>query len=60
MFVGETDELATVIDNDWISEILEKQGSLREYKKYPFGHISFYLGKDMSYFSDDVLPFIKG
>lgn len=59
LFVGKTDELATVIDNEWLKDILEDNGSLGAYHLYDFGHISFFLGKDMSYFLDDVIPFIK-
>ena len=59
LFVGKTDELATVIDNEYMKSILEPNNSLGAYHLYEFGHISFYLGKDMSYFTEDVLPFIK-
>ena len=58
LFVGKTDELATVIDNQWLKEVLEENNSLGAYHEYEFGHISFYLGKDLSYFMEDVLPFI--
>ena len=59
LFVGKTDELATVEDNEWLRDILDANGSLGAYNLYGFGHISFYLAKDMSYFTDDVIPFIK-
>lgn len=57
--MGKTDELGTVVDNQWLKAILEPNHSLGAYYEYESGHISFYLGKDMSYFTKDVLPFIK-
>lgn len=59
LFVGESDGLATVKDNEWLKEKLSQQGSLAGYHEYGFGHISFFLAEDMSYFSEDVIPFIK-
>lgn len=48
--MGKTDELATVIDNEWLKGVLEENNSLGAYHEYEFGHIAFYLGKDLSYF----------
>jgi hypothetical protein len=55
MFVGTSDELATVEDNRWAKPQLK---TLVHYKEYPLGHLSFMVAKDMSYFND-VLTLIK-
>jgi len=49
MFVGTSDELATDIDNQWARTQLN---TLKFFKEYPLGHLSFLVGKDMSYFND--------
>jgi hypothetical protein len=50
MFVGTSDQLATVDDNQWAKTQLTKV--LKFYKEYPLGHLSFMIAKDMSYFKD--------
>jgi hypothetical protein len=50
MFVGTSDELATVDDNRWAKTQLTNV--LIHYKEYPLGHLSFMVAKDMSYFND--------
>ena len=50
MFVGTSDELATLDDNRWAKTQLTKV--LTHYQEYPLGHISFMVAKDMSYFND--------
>jgi hypothetical protein len=49
MFVGTSDQLATVDDNRWAKTQLK---TLKHYKEYPLGHLSFMIAKDMSYFKD--------
>jgi hypothetical protein len=50
MFVGSSDQLATVLDNQWAKTQLTKV--LKFYKEYALGHLSFMIAKDMSYFKD--------
>ena len=50
MFVGTSDQLATVDDNQWAKTQLTQV--LKFYKEYPLGHLSFMIAKDMSYFKD--------
>ena len=50
MFVGSSDELATVDDCRWAKTQMEKV--MVHYKEYPLGHLSFMVAKDMSYFND--------
>lgn len=56
MIVGQTDELATVTDAQWIIKNLGDD-SLRLYREVPGGHLSFLLAEDMSFF-DDVVKFV--
>jgi hypothetical protein len=53
MFVGATDSLATVKDNRWAHLAMEHDVVF--YKEIPFGHLSFLVAKDMSYFTKDVM-----
>jgi hypothetical protein len=55
MFVGAKDELADAIDNEWAKTQLK---TLTYYQEYPLGHLTFMVGKDMSYFND-VLKIIN-
>lgn len=52
MFVGTSDQLATVEDNRWAKTQLS---TLVHYKEYALGHLSFMIAKDMSYFTTDVM-----
>lgn len=52
MFVGTTDQLATVADNRIAKEHLK---TLAFYKEYALGHMSFLIAKDMHYFTTDVM-----
>jgi len=52
MFVGTSDQLATVEDNRWAKTQLS---TLTHYKEYSLGHLSFMIAKDMSYFTTDVM-----
>lgn len=57
LFVGTYDKLATVADNEWLVTQLNPE-SLVWHETYPLGHLSFALAKDMSWFSEDVLPLV--
>ena len=52
MFVGTSDQLATVADNRQTKTQLK---TLVHYKEYPLGHMSFLIARDMSYFTTDVM-----
>lgn len=56
LFVGNLDQLATVDDNRWAKTQLK---TLKFYKEYNLGHLSFMIGKDMTYFSGDVMNMLK-
>jgi len=56
LFVGTSDQLATVDDNRWAKTQL---ATLKFYKEYSLGHLSFMIGRDMSYFSVDVMNLLK-
>lgn len=57
LFVGKSDELATVTDAEWIVKNLG-YNAMKHYEEVEGGHLSFLLAKDMSYF-DGVLKFIE-
>ena len=57
MFVGKKDELATDIANEWARDTMKD--AVKFYKEYELGHLSFLLGKDMSYFTTDVLNLLR-
>ncbi len=52
MFVGSSDQLATVDDNRWAKT---QMSTITFYKEYSLGHLSFMIAKDMSYFTMDVM-----
>ena len=54
MFVGIDDTLADPADAEWAHEKMGDD-TVIEYKLIEGGHLSFFIGKDMSYFSNDVL-----
>ncbi len=56
LFVGNSDQLATVADNRWAKTQLK---TLKFYNEYSLGHLSFMIGKDMSYFLVDVMNLLK-
>ncbi|CDW90338.1 ab-hydrolase associated lipase region family protein [Stylonychia lemnae] len=56
LFVGEDDEVATVIDNRWAKDQLK---TLVYYQEYKLGHLSFLIGKDGSYFTQDVMNLLN-
>jgi len=50
LFVGDGDELADVIDVNWIPTQIPN--SIKFHKVYHYGHLSFMVGKDMQYLYD--------
>ena len=56
MFVGHSDILADPVDAAWTAETIN---SLVHYQEIVGGHLSFMVGKDMSYFTQDVMNLIK-
>ena len=52
MFVGNKDELADVKDNKWALE--QMKNAAVHYQEYNLGHMTFMIGKDMSYFFDVI------
>lgn len=56
MFVGTKDELATVQDNEWAKTQLS---TVVHYKEYLIGHMGFFVAKDMSYFTEDVMGILN-
>ena len=56
MFIGSKDELATMEDNRWVKSQVE---TVVMYKEYDFGHMSFLVGKDMTYFTEDVMSLLQ-
>ncbi|CDW82246.1 ab-hydrolase associated lipase region family protein [Stylonychia lemnae] len=56
LFVGAKDELADNIDNRWAKNQLQ---SLIHYSEYSLGHMSFFVAKDASYFTQDVMRLLN-
>ena len=54
---GTQDNLATVEDTRWAFEKLKQ--SIVHYEEYDLGHLSFFIAKDMSYFSKDVVGILE-
>ena len=57
MFVGQSDKLADVEDAQWIRSQLGD--GVVHYQEIVGGHISFMIGKDMSYFTEDVIGLLS-
>jgi hypothetical protein len=57
MFVGSSDELADAIDNEWAYSMMPN--AVTYYHEYPLGHLSFMVAKDMSFFTTDVISYLK-
>jgi hypothetical protein len=55
-FVGTHDGLATPGNNRWAKAKLDIGNNVVFYKEYELSHLSFLVAKDMSYFTEDVLP----
>ena len=56
LIAGTYDKLADVTDVAWLNEQIKDKVVL--YKEYPLSHLSFVLAKDMSWFTDDIVPLI--
>jgi pimeloyl-ACP methyl ester carboxylesterase len=50
LFVGKNDELGDVKDNEWIASVIPD--SITHHKVYAYGHLSFFVGKDMVWLYD--------
>jgi hypothetical protein len=57
MFVGQYDKMASLIDSREAHARMKQ--AVKFYKEYPLGHLAFLVAKDMSYFTEDVVSFIK-
>jgi len=58
IFTGTEDELSDLGNSRWIKRALKKE-NLVFYKEYELGHLSFMVGKDMSYFTKDAMAVLK-
>jgi hypothetical protein len=56
MFVGTTDSLATKKDNEWTYSKIK--ADVVQFKEFSSGHLTFMVGKDMSYFTNDVMSLL--
>lgn len=56
MFVGLDDELATTEDARWTRDQIGS--AVVHYQEQIGGHISFIIGKDMTYFSETAMDII--
>ena len=60
LFHGGVDPLANPTDVAWLVNDSDLDKSLiKKVKMLNFAHVSFELGTDMSYITDDVIPLIK-
>ena len=57
IIAGAKDRLSTVQDARWAKEKLFKV--LVHYKEYELGHLSYFISKDMTYFSKDVMRLLE-
>jgi pimeloyl-ACP methyl ester carboxylesterase len=57
MFVGNVDELADPTDAEWARQ--EIGSPVVHYQEINGGHLTFVIGKDMSWFSNDVMPILE-
>lgn len=57
MFAGQSDILGDPIDAQWTEYQLGKQ--CIHYQEITGGHLTFMIGKDMTWFSEDVMDLIK-
>ena len=53
MFVGDADELGDPVDAEYTKEAIGD--AVVDYKLIPGGHLTFLDGKDMSYWTQDVM-----
>ena len=57
LFVGSVDDLGDPTDGKWASEQFS-EGVLKHYEQIDGGHMTFLVGKDVSYF-DRVMNLVK-
>ena len=57
MFTGIEDILADLTDSRWTRDRIGD--SIVHYEEIHAGHLTFMVGKDMSYFTDGVMPLLK-
>ena len=55
MFVGKDDTIADSIDAQWTLEQIGIGKPVIHYQLIEGGHLSFLIGKDMRYFTDEVM-----
>jgi len=53
---GSEDKLADCTDAEWIRDEIGR--NVVHYSEIEAGHLSFLVGKDMSYFTDTVMPLL--
>ena len=58
IYTGTEDPLADITDARWIRDTLDSN-VLKHYEEIPAGHLTFMVGKDMTYWSDGVMPLLK-
>lgn len=57
MFVGLEDILADPTDAKWTADTIG--ADVFHYQEINGGHLTFLIGKDMSYFTDDVMDILR-
>lgn len=57
MFVGTVDTLADKEDAEWTRDTLGD--NMIHYQMIDGGHMTFLIGKDMSYFTEDVMMLLQ-
>ena len=58
IFTGTKDPLADLTDSQWIRDTLKPE-VLAHYEEVEAGHLTFIVGKDMTYWSDGVMGLLK-
>jgi hypothetical protein len=62
IFVGKHDKLSTVPDALWLKEEINDKDPvwpIVQMKEIDGGYETFFIGKDMSYFKDDVMTLVR-
>eukprot|EP00352_Strombidinopsis_acuminata_P006404 CAMPEP_0176363510 /NCGR_PEP_ID=MMETSP0126-20121128/19161_1 /TAXON_ID=141414 ORGANISM="Strombidinopsis acuminatum, Strain SPMC142" /NCGR_SAMPLE_ID=MMETSP0126 /ASSEMBLY_ACC=CAM_ASM_000229 /LENGTH=68 /DNA_ID=CAMNT_0017719821 /DNA_START=1124 /DNA_END=1330 /DNA_ORIENTATION=- len=58
MFIGQDDELANPTDSREVRDLIGEE-SVFHYQEQLGGHLSFHVGKDMSYFTETCMNILK-
>lgn len=58
IYAGTEDPLADTTDAEWIRDSLKPE-VLAHYEEIPAGHLTFMVGKDMTYWSEGVMNLLK-